>query len=757
MTTDMKIGESVRAPKRYGEVPNVVVILLDDMGFGASSSFGGPVDMPVTDVLAANGLRYNQFHTTAVCSCTRAALLTGRNHHSVGVGMLIEAATAAPGYTGRIPREAAGMARILRDAGYATGAFGKMHETPRSEATPVGPYDRWPTQGHGFEKFYGFIGGGMSHWLPQIFDGTTLVEPAVGNPDYHLTEDIVRQVIHWIGDVRTFTPQRPFFCYLPFGATHTPFHVHRGWVEKYKGKFDHGWNAQRDQIIARQRELGIIPENTELAPWAPTIEQWDELTTEEQRAAAAIMEVYAGFAEHTDAQIGVFIDYLRESGMLENTLIFYILGDNGASAEGGRIGSATGYYSALNGAPETTEMVLQSLSRAGGPDTWPHYARGWALAMDTPFQWVKQVASHYGATRNGMIVHWPERLAACAGEIRNQWHHVIDIAPTILAAAGIPHPESVDGVLQRPIEGVDMGYSFTNEMAPDTRKTQYFELGGSRAIYHEGWVACTVHRPTPWNVLESNAPSFEEDVWELYDTGSDFSQAQDLSAIYPDKLVELKRIFLKEAEKYQVLPLDDRSMGARRSARETGDFLNELTLRPGSSRLPYDALPRMFNHSHTITCKITTDGSDTGVLCSLGGIFSGWSIYLVDGVLTYCHTLGEFERYIVRSDRRLEAGSHEVGMRFTYQGNGRLGGPAEAELTINDVVCGQGQLPRSLAFLVPQGEDFMLEADPETPVSHEYPAGDNAFTGVISWVRINSGDGTIPTLSEKEKVERALQ
>ena len=750
-------SDKQKTPKTYGKAPNVVIVLLDDMGFGASSAFGGPCEMPTAERLAKAGLRYNQFHTTGICSPSRAALLTGRNHHSVGVGQVMSGSSEAPGYHGRIPKSAGTLARILREHGYATGAFGKMHEQPRRETTPVGPFDRWPTQLLGFEKFYGFLNGSMNHWVPTLYDGTTPIEPAgVGEPGYHLSEDLVDQAISWIDNVRAITPSRPFLCYLPFGATHAPFHVPQQWIEKYRGQFDQGWDVQRDQILARQKAMGIVPPETDLGPWPKTVEAWGDLSPDEQKVAAALMEVYAGFAEHTDAQVGRMVDYLTASGMLDNTIFIYVLGDNGASAEGGRTGTVAGYYTSLNGATETTEMILSDLPKAGGVESCPHYARGWAVAMDTPLQWFKQVASHYGATRNGMIMHWPDRLAKYAGQIRDQWHHLIDIAPTILAAAGVDAPSHIDGIEQDPLHGVDMGYSFDTPEAPSTHTTQYFEIGGNRAIYHEGWVACTVHRPTPWNFLQSTEQAWDDDVWELYDTRKDFSEAHDLAQRHPEKLAELKDLFMAEAMKHGVLPLDGRSLGQRRRAREAENPARSVVLKSNASRIPQDALPPLFNHSHSVTASIDVGAATAGVICSHGGLFSGWSLYCLDSTLTYCHALGIHERYYVRAKEPLAPGTHEVSMHFEYRGPG-LGGEAGVELRVDGQSVAEGKLDRSIGYTTPAGEDVTVGSDPGTPVTDEYAMLDNKFTGVVHWVRISSGDGTKPDADDLLRVENALQ
>jgi arylsulfatase len=733
--------------------PNVVVILLDDMGFGASSAFGGPCQMPAADRLAAAGLRYTRFHTTAICSSTRAALLTGRNHHSVGMGTVTNIATPAPGYNAMMPPTAATIARTLTANGYATGAFGKMHETPQNELTPVGPFDRWPTVGEGFERFYGFLGGAVHQWYPALFDGTTPVDPpSTPEEGYHLSQDIVDQAIGWIRNVRTLH-HRPFFCYVPFGATHSPFHVHRDWVDKYRGQFDEGWDRQREVTLARQKELGIVPDDTQLAPWAHNLPHWDELDARERRAAALQMEVYAGFAEHTDAQVGRLVDALEELECLENTIIFYILGDNGASGEGGELGTINEYLD-WNGADVSTADILAQADELGGPSTWPHYPAGWALAMDTPYQWVKQVASHYGGTRNGLIVHWPAGIEEPGG-LRHQWHHVIDVVPTILEAAHLPAPTVVDGAVQQPIEGTAMNYSLNAPSAPDRHITQYFEIGGSRGIYHDGWVACTVHRPAPWNFHNPEMPSFRDDIWELYDTDSDWSQAWNIADEHPQRLGQLKELFLIEAARYQVLPLDDRPMAVRCHAADRGR-IETMTFQPNAHRFHGDAIPNIIGKSYSITAEIVVpDGAVEGVICAQGGRFSGWSLYCKDGTLTYCQNLGsKKETYYVRATEPLPHGKHEIKFTFDYEGEG-LGQAGTGMLLVDGLPVGKGHIPRTVAFLFQVSEEFNVGVDPLTPVTDEYKQFDNAFAGVIGWVRIDLGQGVGITPEDRLQIEIA--
>ena len=479
--------------------PNVVIVLVDDMGFGASSAYGGPCHMPTADRLADNGLRYSRFHVTALCSPTRQALMTGRNHHSVGMGVTSEMSTSEPGYSGYRPASAATIAQILNGNGYSTAAFGKWHQTPPVEVNASGPFTRWPT-GEGFDSFFGFMGAEMNHWYPQLYAGTTPVEPERMPEDgYHLTEDLVDHAIDWLRTQHSLTPDKPFFCYLALGATHAPFHVAPEWIEKYAGRFDAGWDAQREQTLARQKELGVVPETAELAPWADGVPHWDDLDDAARRVAARLMETYAGFAEHADHHVGRLVDTLDDLGVLDDTLVLYLLGDNGASGEGGPEGSIREHLVGHGFADDVDAMdaVLDSI---GDATTYAIYPVGWALAMNTPYQWTKQVASHFGGTRDGMVAHWPAGIAA-RGEIRHQFHHVIDVLPTLLDVAGLPLPQTVNGVVQQPVEGVSMTYSFDDADAVDRRRTQYFEMVGNRGIYHEGWTAVTRHG-TPWLMVD---------------------------------------------------------------------------------------------------------------------------------------------------------------------------------------------------------------------------------------------------------------
>ena len=586
--------------------PNVLIILLDDVGFGASSAFGGPCNTPTIERLAANGLKYTRFHTTAICSPTRAALISGRNHHAVGMGGITEMATSAPGYTSMRPNTCSPLPEILKLNGYSTAHIGKCHEVPLWETSPVGPFDRWPSPGNGFEYFYGFLGGETDQYYPTLHEGITRVEPW-GTPEhgYHFTADMTDKAIAWVRQQKALAPDKPFFLYYAPGATHAPHHVPKDWADKYKGKFDHGWDQQRERTFARQKELGVIPRDAELTKRHDVIPAWDEMPNEMKPILARQMENYAGFLEHTDHHAGRLIDAIRDIGALDDTLIYFIVGDNGASAEGTLQGTFNEMIS-LNGMGEleTPEFLRSRVDKLGGPESAPHYAVGWAHAMCTPYQWTKQVASHWGGTRNGAIVHWPRGIKTKA-EVRNQFHHVIDVAPTVLEAASLPQPATVNGVTQEPMQGVSMVYSFNDAKAAERHETQYFEIFGNRGIYHTGWSAATKHR-TPWQTTGDVGIAFDDDVWELYDGTKDWTQARDLSKENPQKLHELQRLFLIEASRYNVLPLDDRSFERVLPEISGKPTLvgNKQVLLPGMGALIEQHVVNWRNRSWSLTAQV---------------------------------------------------------------------------------------------------------------------------------------------------------
>ena len=580
--------------------PNVLIVLIDDVGFGASSAFGGPCQTPNFERLADNGLRYNRIHTTALCSPTRSALLTGRNHHSVGMGNIAELATSAPGNSSIWPNTAAPLAKTLLYNGYSTAQFGKCHEVPVWETSPMGPYRQWPV-GMGFEHFYGFLGGETNQWYPALYEGTTPVEPP-GTPEegYYFNDDLTDHAIAWIRQQKALMPDKPFFAYYAPGATHAPHHVPKEWADKYRGKFDQGWDTLREETFTRQKQLGVIPENCDLTERSPGIPAWDDVDPALKPALARQMEVYAGYLENTDHQVGLLLEALEDLQILNDTLIYVIIGDNGASAEGSLHGTFNEMITLGGfGYLETPEFMSSHMDQFGGPEAYNHYAVGWAHAMDTPYQWTKQVASHFGGTRNGTIVHWPRGIQA-KGQVRSQFHHVIDVAPTILELAGLPHPVTVDGVQQKPIEGVSMAYSFNDPDAAERHETQYFEMFGNRGIYQKGWTAVTKHR-TPWETgAEVQTPAFDDDVWELYDTTSDWTQAHDLAGQHPEKLAELQRLWLIEAVKYQVVPLDDRFV-----EQELPESAGRPTLIQGKRQLLFSGMGRLTENS-VVTFKNTS-------------------------------------------------------------------------------------------------------------------------------------------------------
>ncbi|MBC3189797.1 arylsulfatase [Pseudonocardia sp. C8] len=732
--------------------PNVVVVVLDDLGFGTSSAFGGPCRMPTADRLAGDGLRYGRFHVTALCSPTRQALMTGRNHHSVGMGATTEMATSAPGYHGFRPRSAATMAQILQKNGYSTAAFGKWHQTPPSEISPVGPFERWPT-GEGFDHFYGFMACEMNHWYPLLYQDTVPVEPSKRPEEgYHLSEDLVDHAIDWVHTQRTMTPDRPFFTYLAFGASHAPLHVAPEWIRRYRGEFDHGFDRQRELTLARQRELGVVPEDTELGPWPDGVPHWDELTDTQRALSARFMETFAGFTEHADTQLGRFVDTLAEIGELDNTVFVYLLGDNGASGEGGLEGT-TVEHRLGHGVVDDPEQMITELDGIGGPHSYPIAPAGWALALNTPYQWTKQVASHFGGTRDGLIVHWPAGIADRGG-IRNQFHHVIDVLPTVLECAGIPAPTTVDGVDQQPIEGVGMRYSFDDAAAPDRRRTQYFEMCGNRGIYHDGWTAVTRHG-IPWEMVPDAEKGFRDDVWELYDTTTDWAQARDLAAERPERLRMLQDLFLIEAAKYQVFPLDDR-VTERENPTLAGrlDLMGgrtSVTYRGGTRRLIEETTPNVKNRSHTVTAEIETGEADDGVLVAQGGRFGGWALYCLGGRACYEYNYFGLARCTVRAAQPMAPGVHEVQVEFAYDGGVGAGG--SLSLVVDGAKVGEGRIEQTIPYYFSFDETLDVGVDLGTPVSEDYPAVDNGFTGTVRTVRIDLGEETpVPANAVQQRV-----
>jgi arylsulfatase A-like enzyme len=722
--------------------PNVLLILIDDVGFGASSAFGGPCRTPNFERLAANGLRYNRFHTTALCSPTRQALLTGRNHHSAGMGAITEMATSAPGQCSVMPNTISPLARTLKLNGYSTAQFGKCHEVPVWQTSPMGPFDAWPTGGGGFEYFYGFIGGETNQYYPAIYEGTIPVEPEkTPKEGYHFTDDITTKAIKWIRQQKALMPDKPFFTYFAPGATHAPHHVPKEWADKYKGKFDQGWDKLREETFARQKELGVIPPNCQLTKRHEEIPAWDTVADDMKPVLAREMEIYAGFLEHTDHHIGRLLDALEDLDILKDTLIFLMIGDNGASAEGSLQGAynemvTLGGFADL----ETSEFLKAHIDQFGGPEAYNHYAVGWAHAMDTPYQWTKQVASHFGGTRNGTIVYWPKGIKA-KGEIRSQFHHVIDFVPTILEAAGIPEPTFVNGVQQRPIEGVSMLYSFNNARASERHETQYFEMLGNRGIYHKGWTAVTKHR-TPWLTGIVKMPAFDDDVWELYDTNKDWTQSKDLAKENPEMLHHLQRQWLIEAVKYNVLPLDDRFIERTNPELAGRPQLvkgNRQLLFGGMGRLTEASIINFKNKSHAVTAEIVVPSSGAeGVIIAQGGLTGGWSFYAKEGRLKYCYNFFGLDRYYIEGTTKIPQDKHQVRVEFKYDGGG-LGKGGTVTLFIDGKECGTGRVDQTEPMVFSADETCDVGNEYGSPVTYDYPKDDAKFSGEVNWVEIDLG------------------
>ncbi|WP_423823704.1 arylsulfatase [Salinisphaera sp. SPP-AMP-43] len=723
--------EQLRPPEG---APNVLIVLLDDVGFGASSAFGGPCETPTAEKLAAGGLKYNRFHTTALCSPTRQALLTGRNHHSAGMGGITEIATGAPGYCSVLPNSMSPLARTLKLNGYSTAQFGKCHEVPVWQTSPAGPYDAWPTGGGGFEYFYGFIGGEANQWYPTLYEGTIPVElKKTPEEGYHLMDDMTDKALKWIGQQKALTPDKPFFVYFAPGATHAPHHVPKEWADKYKSRFDQGWDALREEIFAQQKKLGVIPEDCELTKRHEQIPAWEEMPEAFKPVLAREMEVYAGFLEYTDHHVGRLVESLDKLDVLEDTLVYYIIGDNGASAEGSINGcyNEMSYFNSLQ-ALETPEYLTERIDKLGGPDSYNHYAVGWAHAMCTPYQWTKQVASHWGGTRNGTVVHWPKGIKA-KGEIRSQFSHVIDVAPTVLEAAGLPEPVSVNGIAQDPIEGLSMLYSFNDAKAPERHDLQYFEMFGNRGIYHKGWTAVTKHR-TPW-ILDEKQPAFDDDVWELYDTNVDWTQAKDLAKTQPQKLHELQRLWLIEATRYKVLPLDDemsKKLNPDTAGRPVLVKGKTQLLFPGMGRLLENCVLNLKNKSHAVTAEITVpeQGAADGVIICQGANIGGWSLYAKNGKLKYCFNWGGFKHFFVEATSPLPAGDHQVRMEFAYAGGG-MGKGGRVTLYTDGEQVGEGDIDATLAMVFSADDGLDVGEDSGAPVSPDYGPVGNRFNGTV--------------------------
>jgi len=753
-------ARSVKTPPHFevtapAGAPNVVIILIDDLGFGATSAFGGPIQTPTLDRLAQGGLRYNNFHTTALCSPTRAALKSGRNHHTVNMGFITEMATGFPGNTGQIPDATASVAEMLRLNGYSTAAFGKWHETAAWELSVSGPYDRWPTH-QGFDRFYGFVGGETNQWAPYLYDGVTQVD-LPDDPKYHFMTDMTDKAVAWIRFQKAITPGKPFFVYFAPGAVHAPHHVPAEWIARWKGKFDQGWDALRKETLARQIKLGVVPAGTKLAPKPQAIKDWDKLSADEKRVFAHQAEVYAAYLDYADHEIGRMLEAVAATGEADDTLVFYIAGDNGTSGEGGENGMFN-EYTYFNGVRETVPDLLKILDRWGGPLTYPHMAAGWSVALDAPFGWMKQVASDFGGTRNGLVVHWPKGIKA-KNEIRTQFGHVIDVAPTILEAAGLPEPRVVNGAPQIPMEGVSLAYTFADAKAKDRHTTQYFEIAGNRAIYADGWLARTIHR-APWE-MEGRHP-LQSDVWELYDTRSDFSLANDLAAKNPAKLAELKALFMSEAEKHHVLPIDDRVV-ERGIASVVGrpDLMagrTSLTLAEGMTGMLENVFLNVKNKSKTITAEVEVPaGGASGAILAQGGRFGGWALYVKDGKPAYDYNFLGMQRTTIAAPQPLAPGKNTVKLDFAYDGGG-LGKGGKGTLFVNGQKVAEGRIEHTEAIMFSADETADVGIDLGTPVVEAIGSeARSRFTGHIPRVTIEVRDGSAKADAAVEEGQRLVR
>jgi len=752
-------ARGVKPPPRFditapAGAPNVLLIMIDDMGFGMSSAFGGPIHMPTVERLGNEGLRYNHFHTTALCSPTRAALLSGRNHHMNNMGGITEIATAFPGNTGQRPRNVAPLAEMLRLNGYSTAFFGKNHETAAWEVSPSGPTDRWPTRS-GFDKFYGFIGGETNQWSPLVYDGLSQVE-LPKDPNYHFMNDMTNQAIHWMRYQKSLTPDKPFFIYFAPGATHAPHHVPKEWIDKYKGKFDGGWDQFREETLARQIKLGVVPPGTKLASKPADIKDWDNLTADEKKLFARQMEIFAGFGEYTDTEIGRLVQALEQTGQMDNTLIFYIIGDNGTSAEGGMNGmfNEMTYFNQVH---EKVEDILQHYDDLGGPMSYPHMAAGWAVAGDTPFMWTKQIPSNFGGTRNGLVVHWPKGIKT-KGEVRTQFHHVIDVAPTVLEAARLPEPKIVNGTKQSPIEGVSMVYSFNDAAAKERHTVQYFEIAGNRGIYADGWFAGTIHR-APWEYKPRT--TLQKDKWELYNVRNDFSLANDLAAKNPAKLKELQNLFMKEAVKYHVLPIDDRTIERLNPAIAGRPDLmagrTSLTVYEGMTGISENAFINTKNRSHTITAEVELpQGDANGVILAQGGRFGGWSLYMKDGKPVFTYNFVGLQRFNIASAQAIPAGKSTILYEFTYDGPG-MGKGGIGTISVNgQKVADEGRIEHTHCCIFSLDDSADVGMDEGTPVSEDYTVESSVFTGKIHSVTIELKPMKAPAKVEADKARMEL-
>jgi arylsulfatase len=761
-----KIGRTVKEstpdfPKEIQAppgAPNVLLILTDDVGFGAAGTWGGPIPTPTMDRLAQAGLRYNAFHTTSLCSPTRAVLITGRNHHTAASGSITEFGTGFPGYNTLTPRSVGTVGQMLKYSGYSTAWFGKAHNVPDWHSSPAGPFHYWPT-GLGFDYFFGFLGGDANQWHTPAFENTVAYEsPQQQGPNpVHFDQLMADKAISWLRMQHAVAPQKPFFLYFATGTAHAPHHAPREWIAKFRGQFDQGWDKVREQTLARQKQLGVVPASTRLTARPNQIPAWDSLTPEQKRVFARMMEVYAGVLAYTDYEVGRVVDAVADLGELDNTLVIYMMGDNGASAEGTLQGTANEVGTAANGVPESIAYLASTMDGLGGPLYYNHYPVGWAHAMDTPFQWTKQVASHFGGTRNGLVISYPKRIKG-AGGLRPQFCHVTDITPTILDVTGVPFPAVIDGITQKPLEGVSLAYTFDDAKAPTRHATQYFEMFGNRAIYHDGWMASTTPLRVPWMTYGAS-PSPDDFKWELYHVADDFSQANDLAAREPARLRELQQLFDREAKKYNVYPLDarfaERVDPAIRPSLTTGR--SDFTYHQGLIRIPEGSAPDMKNRSYNLTAVVEIPaGGGSGVLGTLGGRFGGWALLVDDSrpAFVYAFSNQLEHKYRIASQQKLTPGKHTIHLDFRYDGGG-VGKGGTGTLSVDGKTVAQGHVYRTVRARFSLDESLDIGEDTGTPVVEDYAARmPYRFNGKLDKLTIHIDKGAVGADNQRELRQR---
>ncbi|CEF49435.1 unnamed protein product [uncultured bacterium] len=730
--------------------PNVLLIMTDDQGYGVCSTFGGVIPTPAMDRLAKAGLRYTQFHSTALCSPTRAALISGRNHHSMGFGVISELATGYPGYDSIITKDKATIGTILRDNGYATSWFGKNHNTPTYLYSLAGPFDQWPS-GMGFQYFYGFMGGETNQWTPYLFRDHTAIYPWIGKPGYNLITDMADEAIKYMTELNAAAPEKPFFLYYVPGGTHAPHHPTPEWIAKMKGKFDMGWNEMREQIVANQKKLGVIPQNAQLTPWPDSLAKWDTLNPTEKKVFAHQAEIFGAYVAYTDHEIGRVIQAVEDMGKLDNTLIIYISGDNGTSPEGSTVGTVFD-LAAIQAINMPVDAQLKFYDVLGSDKTTPHMSVAWSWAFDAPFKWTKEVASFFGGTRQGMVISWPGHIKD-AGGIRSQFHHIVDIAPTILEAAGIKAPETVDGIAQKPIEGVSMVYTFDSANAPSKRETQYFEMFGNRALYHNGWVAATVPPEPPWLLATKKMPDMMTGYkWELYNIADDFSENNDLAAKNPEKLKELQALFMDEARKYQVLPLDNSFLSRVITPRPSAVAgRTEFTYSGEVSGLPTGNSPSLLTKSFTITADVEVPAGGEGMLVTDGGRFGGYGLYLLKGKPVFSYNLLALQHFRWEGADALAAGKHTIVFDFKYDGPG-LAKSGTGVLSVDGKEVAKKTIPHTVPTLFSIDESFDVGVDTRTGVddSYELPF---RFTGKLQKLTIKLGPDQMMAADHETKAD----